>query len=73
LPKYIDTTIPHHLITDFIKRIIARKPNKIIDGQLKLHLGKWMCSKLCSAMYMATAFPTSTHFVKKTLVTWLGD
>jgi hypothetical protein len=74
LPKYIDTTIPHHLITDFIKKTIARKRNKIINGCLKLHPGKWMCSKLCSAMYMAMAFPASTHLEKKkTLVTWLGD
>ncbi len=25
LPKYIDTNIPHHLITDSIKKTIARK------------------------------------------------
>jgi hypothetical protein len=61
LPKYIDTTIPHHLITDFNEKTIARKQNKIINGCLKLHPGKWMCSKLCSAMYMAIAFLASTH------------
>jgi len=33
-----------------------------------------MCGKLCSAMYMAKAFPASTHFIKKkTPVTWQGD
>jgi hypothetical protein len=52
-------------ITDFIKKTIARKRNKIIHGCLKLHPGKWMCSKLCSAMYMAIAFPASTQFLKK--------
>jgi hypothetical protein len=64
LPKYTDTNIPHHLITHFIKKAIARKQNKIINGRLKLQPGKWMCGKLCSAMYMAIAFPASTHFYK---------
>jgi hypothetical protein len=62
LPKYTDTNIPHHLITHFIKKIIAKKKNKIINGCLKLHPGKWMCGKLCSAMYMAIVFLGSTHF-----------
>jgi len=65
LLKYRDTNIPHHLINDFIKKIIARKQNKIINGCPKLHPGKWMCGKLCSVMHMAIAFPASTHFLLK--------
>jgi hypothetical protein len=60
LLKYRDTNIPDHLITDFIKKTIARKQKNKING---LHPGKWMCGKLCSAMHMAIAFPASTHFL----------
>jgi hypothetical protein len=65
LPKYTDTNIPQHLITHFIKKTIARKKNKIINGCLKLHPGKWMCGNSISGLH--------TFFIKKPLVTWLGD